>query len=111
MEYWHRQCQILPEDSYEAAWQKYLTYLQAYNSAQKELEKIQQEYRELQLAYQQAEYRLIQQGYVPYVLEETNYALAETLALKLAEKAPAGSRSRVEFLAAFVQGAIPYVIF
>lgn len=109
MEYWYQQCQILPQDSYETARQKYLTYLEAYNSAQKELERILQEYQELQLAYRQAEYRLMRQGYVPYVLEEANYTLAESLALKLAEKASAGSRARIELAAAFVQGAIPYV--
>lgn len=109
MEHWRQQCQILPQDSRETARQKYLTYLQAYNSAQKELEKILQEYQELQLAYRQAEYRLMRQGYVPYVLEEANYALCKTLALKLAEGAPAGSRARIEFVAAFVQGAVPYV--
>ncbi|MGI9953333.1 stalk domain-containing protein [Moorellaceae bacterium AZ2] len=109
MEYWYYQCQVQPGDSYESAWQKYLTYLQAYRVAQEELEKILVEYRELETAYRQAEYRLMRQGYVPYVLEEANYKLAEGLALKLAEKAPAGHRARIEFAAAFVQGAIPYV--
>lgn len=109
MDYWYQQCRILPGDSYYEAWQKYQMYVRAYNEAQRELGRIWAEYQRLWQLYQEAEYRQMLEGYVPYVTEEKNYELVRTLARTLAEKAPADPKERLEFVAAFVQEAIPYV--
>ncbi|PRR69205.1 stalk domain-containing protein [Neomoorella humiferrea] len=109
MEYWYQRCRILPGDSYYEAWQKYQTYMSAYNQAQSELKRILSEYQRLQWLYQAAEYRQIRDGYIPYVTEEGNYELVSTLAGVLAEKAPQNPEERIELAASFVQEAIPYV--
>lgn len=109
MNFWYQQCRILPGDSYYEAWQKYQAYMSAYNEAQRNLARIQSEYQELQRLYREAEYRQMLDGYVPYVTEEKNNELVRTLAGAIAEKAPRTPRERIEFAAAFVQEAIPYI--
>ncbi|KUK31612.1 MAG: Copper amine oxidase-like domain-containing protein [Thermoanaerobacterales bacterium 50_218] len=109
LDFWYQQCRILPGDSYYEAWQKYQTYMSAYYEAQRNLERIWSEYLELQRLYREAEYRQMLDGYVPYVTEEKNSELVRDLAEVLAAEAPQTPRERIEFAAAFVQGAIPYV--
>lgn len=109
MDFWYQQCRILPGDSYYEAWRKYQAYMSAYYEAQRDLDRIWSEYLELQRLYREAEYRRMLDGYVPYVTEEKNSELVRTLAGAIAEKAPRTPRERIEFAAAFVQEAIPYV--
>lgn len=109
MDYWYQQYRILPGDSYYEALWKYQMYMQKYNEALRELEQILQEYQKLQWLYREAKYQQILDGYVSYVTEERNYELVKTLARVLAQKAPRDHRGRIEFAAAFVQEAIPYI--
>ncbi len=109
MDFWYQQCRILPGDSYYQAWRKYQTYMNAYYEAQRKLLQIQSEYVKLQQLFQRAEYRQMLDGYVPYVTEEKNYELVREVAEAIAEKAPGTPRERIEFAAAFVQEAIPYI--
>lgn len=102
MDFWYQQCRILPGDSYSEAWQKYQAYMSAYNE-------IQLKYQEMQRLYREAEYRQMLDGYVPYVTEEKNSELVKTITGAIAEKAPGTPRERIEFAAAFVQEAIPYI--
>lgn len=109
MEYWYEQCRVLPGDSYYEATQKYYSYMNAYKQAQSYLSTIQSEYCELQQLYEEAEYRQMLDGYVPYVTEEGNSELVKNLAGVISKKAAEAFLDEVEFAAAFVQEAIPYV--
>ncbi|ACX52446.1 copper amine oxidase domain protein [Ammonifex degensii KC4] len=109
MDFWYQQCRISSDDSYYEAWRKYQLYVSKYYEAMEELNRIQSEYQNLERWYREARYREMSEGYVPYVTEEGNGRLVRTLAESLAGKAPLDPRERVEFVAAFVQEAIPYV--
>lgn len=109
MDYWYEQCRISRTDSYDEAVRKYLVYQSAYNAAQRELSRIMDEYRKIELLYREARYRQIRDGYVPYATDAGNQKLIEVLADVLADKGPADLREKVEFVAAFVQEAIPYL--
>ena len=48
-------------------------------------------------------------GYVPYAIEKENCKLLKKLTEAIIEKAPQNPKERIEFVAAFVQGSVPYV--
>ncbi|MBO8159553.1 stalk domain-containing protein [Thermosyntropha sp.] len=109
IEYWYWYYKIYPEDSPQEAMYKYQSLNQVMASLNQERIRLNQEYQRLKRYYEEEVERLIREGYVPYVIEQINFALVEKLAELLKVKAPSNDRDRIEFVAAFVQEALPYV--
>lgn len=109
MDYWYNQYQIRPGDSKAVALKKYKAYAESYYKAQNNLAQIRTRYLQLLNLYQQAQYEQMLNGYVPYVTEKNNSSLTARLAKQLSCKTFATDKDRIEFAAAFVQRAIPYV--
>ncbi|MGO0121888.1 stalk domain-containing protein [Desulfothermobacter acidiphilus] len=94
IDYWYRQCQV---SSDQAFWQAYSNFI----SARERYEQILRELYSL---------KLDESLNLGYVTDPENRRLVRRLAQELAAKAPTDPEGRVEFIAAFVQGAIPYVM-
>lgn len=107
--YWYWYYQIYPEDSIREVKYKYQALNEAIARINQEKIKLNLEYERINSFYQGEIARMIKEGYVPYVLEKANYMFVEKLASSFMDKAAGSSKDKIEFVASFVQEALPYV--
>lgn len=110
LEYWYWYYQIYPGDSPKEAAYKYRALNEIIARINQEKAKLSLEYEKISSFYQKEAARMIKEGYVPYVVtEEINFKLVEKLTESLMSKFSGSMRDKIEFVASFVQEALPYV--
>lgn len=109
LDYWYWYYQIYPDDSRKEAMYKYQALNETIARINQEKVKLNLEYGQVNSFYQGEVVRMVKEGYVPYVTEQVNFTFVEKLAESLLSKASGSTKDKIEFVAAFVQEALPYV--
>ncbi|SHH10970.1 Copper amine oxidase N-terminal domain-containing protein [Thermosyntropha lipolytica DSM 11003] len=109
LEYWYWYYRIYPGDSPQEAAYKYRALNEVIARINREKDKLILEYEQIRSFYQKEAARMIKEGYVPYVTEEVNFKLVAKLAESLVSKFTGSMKDKIEFVASFVQEALPYV--